>query len=161
MRFNALILGGIFALGAAGAALAADSPSMIDGNSLDDILNLARGYGSATLGAQDSGAAKISGKIEGQPYTIYFSSCNKQTHKDCFDLDIYAGYVGSKPSQDKINDWNFNTRFARAYIDKDGNAGMDMDVNLEHGVTADNMDSTLGLWAELVKKFSDYLKQAD
>lgn len=158
MRFGTLILCSMLAAGLAQAAHAADSaPALIDGNSTDDILNLARGYGSATLGTQDSGAPKISGKIEGQPYTIYFSSCDDKTHKDCEDLDFYAGYLGIKPDQDKINGWNRDTRFARAYLDSDGDAGMDMDVNLVHGVSSDNMDSSMSLWAQLVKKFTAFV----
>lgn len=158
MRLYGLILGATLA-GTAGAALAAEPGPLIDGNSVDDILNLARGYGSATLGKQDSGEPKIFGKIEGQPYTIYFSSCDKTTHKDCQDLDFYAGYLDIKPSSDRINDWNRNTRFARAYLDGDGDAGMDMDVNLEHGVSSGNLNSTLSLWAQLVKKFTAYVNQ--
>lgn len=156
MRFKSLILGSFLIAGMAQGAHAADA-ALIDGNSTDDILNLMRGYGSATLGTQDDGAPKIFGKIDGQPYTIYFSSCDDKTHTDCQDLDLYAGYLGVKPSLDKINSWNRDTRFARAYIDSQGDAGMDMDVNTEHGVSSDNMDSTLGLWAQLVKKFTAYL----
>jgi hypothetical protein len=161
MRFNTLILASIFAVGCGQAALAADStPVLINGNSTDDILNLARGYGSATLGTQDSGAPKISGKIDGQPYTIYFSSCDDKTHTDCEDLDLYTGYLGVKPTPDRLNSWNRDTRFARAYLDSDGDAGMDMDINLEHGVSSDNLDSTLSLWSQLVKKFTGYVSDA-
>ena len=158
MQIKSLVIWTFFALGATQAVHAADS-ALIDGNSVDDILNLARGYGSAILGTQDSGAPKISGKIEGQPYTIYFSSCDSKTHKDCEDLDLYAGYLGVKPSLEKINSWNRDTRFARAYLDSDGDAGMDMDVNMLHGVSTQNMDSTLGLWAQLVKKFTAYVNE--
>jgi len=158
MRFGTLILGALLAAGLAPAAHAANTaPALIDGNSTDDILNLARGYGSAILGTQASGAPKITGKIEGQPYTIYFSSCDDKTHRDCEDLDFYAAYPGSSPDADKINGWNRDTRFARAYIDSNGDAGMDMDINLVHGVSPDNMDSTLSLWAQLVKKFTAFV----
>jgi hypothetical protein len=158
MRIFGLVAGSVLAVGMASAAAAADA-ALIDGNSVDEILNLARGYGSATLGAQDSGEPKIYGKIEGQPYTIYFSSCDKDSHKDCEDLDFHSGYLGIKPTQERINAWNRDTRFARAYLDGDGDAGMDMDVNLEHGVSSDNLDSTLSLWAQLVKKFTAYVNE--
>ena len=158
MRMKSLIAAAIFAAATVPAVQAADS-ALLDGNSVDDILNLARGYGSAIAGTQDSGAPKISGKIEGQPYTIYFSSCDSKTHKDCEDLDLYAGYLGIKPSADKINGWNRDTRFARAYLDSDGDAGMDMDINLLHGVSSDNLDSSLGLWAQLVKKFTAFVNE--
>ena len=156
MRFKSLILGAFIVAGGMQAAHAADV-TVVDGNSTDDILNLMRGYGSATLGKQDDGTPKVYGKIEGQPYTIYFSSCDDKTHTDCQDLDFYAGYLGVKPSLDKINSWNRDKRFARAYLDSDGDAAIDMDVNTEHGVTSDNMDSTLGLWVQLVKKFTAYV----
>lgn len=157
MRFKALILLSAVA-GFGQAAYAADSaPPLIDGNSTGDILNLARGYGSATLGKQNDGTPKIYGKIDGQPYTIYFSNCDGDSHADCKDLDLYAGYLGVKPSVDKLNTWNRDTRFARAYVDGDGDAGLDMDVNIEHGVSPDNMDSTLSLWAQLVKKYTAFV----
>jgi len=156
MRFKSLILCAVFALGPVCAAQAAASaPAILDGNSTDDILNLMRGYGSALLGTQDSGDPKISGKIDGQAYTMYFSNCTKG--KDCEDVDLYAGYLDVKPAQDLINSWNRDKRFSRAYLDKDGDAGIDMDINLEHGVTTDNLDSTLSVWAQLVKQFSTYI----
>ena len=156
MRFKSLILCAVFALGPVVAAQAAGAaPTILDGNSKDDILNLMRGYGSATLGTQDSGDPKISGKIDGQAYTMYFSNCTKS--KDCEDIDLYAGYLDVKPAQDVINSWNRDKRFSRAYLDKDGDAGIDMDINLEHGVTNDNLDSTLSVWAQLVKQFTTYI----
>ena len=156
MRFKSLILCAVFALGPVCAAQAASSaPAILDGNSTDDILNLMRGYGSALMGTQDSGDPKISGKIDGQAYTMYFSNCTKG--KDCEDVDLYAGYLDVKPAQDLINSWNRDKRFSRAYLDKDGDAGIDMDINLEHGVTSDNLDSTFSVWAQLVKQFSTYI----
>jgi len=155
MRSKTLILSFILAAAATPPAYAA--PALIDGNSIDDILNLARGYGSATLEAEDTNAPKITGKVDGQPYTIFFLSCDTKTHRDCEDLDFYAGHVGSKPEPDKINSWNRQTRFARAYIDRDGMAAMDMDVNTAHGVSPENMDSSLALWAQLIKMFTAFL----
>jgi len=156
MRFKTLILAAALLMAGGRTGLAADS-ALLDGNSSDAILNLMRGYGSATLGTQNDGTPKILGKIDGQPYTIYFSSCDAKTHADCQDLDFYAGYLGVKPSLERINAWNRDTRFGRAYLDNDGDAGMDMDVNTDKGVSADNMDSTLALWAQLVKKFTAYV----
>jgi len=156
MRFKSLILCALFAVVPAFSAQAAgSSPTMLDGNSTSDILNLMRGYGSATLGTQDSGDPKISGKIDGQAYTMYFSNCSDG--KDCEDIDLYAGYLDVKPAQDLINSWNRDKRFSRAYLDKDGDAGLDMDINLIHGVSQDNLDSTLSVWAQLVKKFTAYI----
>ena len=153
MTLKSMILAGFLVSCAAPAAVAASG--QIDGSGVNDILNLMRGYGSATLGTQDNGDPKIAGKIEGQPYSMYFSNCTN--NKDCEDIDLYAGYLGIKPSLDKLNAWNRDTRFGRAYLDNDGDAGIDMDINLVHGVSADNLDSTLSIWAQLVKKYTAYV----
>jgi hypothetical protein len=158
MRLRVLLWAAAVTAGLAPAAHAADG-AMIDGNSVDDILSLARGYGNAILTTQDSGAPKIAGKIQGQPYTIYFLGCDPKTHRDCEDIDLYTGYLGVKPSLEKVNSWNRDTRFARVYLDSDGDASMDMDVNLVHGVSRDNLDSTLSLWSQLVKKLTRYVHE--
>jgi hypothetical protein len=158
VRCKLLILGVVLACAAAPQAIAADAPPpLIDGSQVADILALVSPLGTATLGSQDDGSPKIFGKLHGQPYTVYFSGCDQASHGDCQNLDLYVGYSGIKPTQDRINAWNRDTRFVRAYLDDQGDAGMDMDVNLAHGVSRDNLASTLALWAALVDKFTAYI----
>ena len=42
-----------------------------------------------------------------------------------------------------INAWNRDTRFGKAFLDEDLDAVIEFDVNLEHGVSRDNLDAGL------------------
>jgi hypothetical protein len=152
MRIKSLVLGGAIAFGLAAPVLAED---LIDGDSLDEITNIARGYGSATLETADNGDPKISGKIEGVVYQVYFMNCTDG--KNCEDINFYAGFADNKQSTDVINAWNRDKRFGKAYLDADLDAVIEWDVNLEHGLSHDNMDADFSVWKLLLDQYSTYI----
>lgn len=152
MNIKTLMLGGVFLALAAVPTLAQD---LVDGNSVDEILNLARGYGSASLETQSNGDPKITGKIEGVQYAVYFMNCTD--NKACEDLNFYAGFLDNKPSLDTINAWNRDKRFGKAYLDSDEDAVIEFDVNLEHGISRDNMDAAFEVWSLILKQYTDYI----
>ncbi|AKR56054.1 hypothetical protein GCM10011321_07160 [Youhaiella tibetensis] len=154
MTFKALILGAAIALGATGSAFAAGS-DLVDGNDVDTILELARGYGSASLEKQDNGDPKIKGDIDGITYAIYFMNCTKG--KNCEDLNFYSGFLDLKPDMDVINAWNRDKRFGKAYLDSDGDAVVEMDLNLEHGISTDNLDADISVWSLVVGQYAEHV----
>jgi len=154
MTLKASILGAVLLLGTTCSALAAGS-TLIDGSDVDTILELARGYGNASLEKQDNGDPKIKGDIDGIVYAIYFMNCTAKT--DCEDLNFYLGFLDLKPEPDVINAWNRDKRFGKAYIDNEGDAVVEMDLNLEHGVSKDNLDADLTVWQLVVQQFADHV----
>ena len=50
------------------------------------------------------------------------------------NLQLYAGFSKKLPC-DKLNEWNKKKRFSRAYLDKDGDAVIESDMDLEGGST--------------------------
>ena len=150
-------LSSIIAAGALTLALAASAQAqtLITGADTDEILNAARGYGSATLTTQSNGDPQITGKINGITYQVYFRNCTDNT--DCEDLNFYLGFLDIKPSLEEINDWNYNKRFSRAYLDQDQDDCVEMDLDLVQGVTAEYLDSQFGLWNMVVEQFSDHV----
>jgi hypothetical protein len=145
----------------AGAALAlsmaasASAQPLLTGADTNEILNAARGYGAATLTTQSNGDPQITGKIEGITYQVYFRNCTNNTN--CEDLNFYLGFLDLKPGLDVINDWNFNKRFSRAYIDQDQDACVEMDLDMVEGVTADYLDSQFSLWSMVLKQFAEHV----
>lgn len=152
MRLASLIAGGaaIFAL-----TLSAQAQTLITGNDTAEILNAARGYGSATLTTQSNGDPQITGKINGISYQVYFRNCTNG--ENCEDLNFYLGFLDIKPGLEVINDWNYNRRFSRAYLDQDQDACVEMDLDLVEGVTAEYLDSQFGLWNMVVEQFSEHV----
>lgn len=142
------------ALGALAATPAA-AQSLVDGSKVDDIVTLARGYGSATLETQGNGNPRIAGNIKGVPYYVFFMNCDAGAA--CEDLNFYAGFVDIKPTMDALNAWNRDKRFGNAYLDFDLDAAIEYDVNLEYGVTRENLDAAFGLWSVLLEQYVEYV----
>ena len=152
MKLNTLFVAGAVSLA---FTLSAQAQTVITGADTDEILNAARGYGAANLTTQSNGDPQITGKIEGITYQIYFRNCTDG--KDCEDLNFYLGFLDIKPTLEVINDWNFNKRFSRAYLDGDKDACVEMDLDLVKGVSAEYLDSQFGLWAMVVGQFAEHV----
>lgn len=153
MGFKAILAAGGFMLA---SVVPASAQATIDGNSIDEILNIARGYGSATLEQEDGKDPSISGKIEGVSYYLFFRNCN-DSHTNCEDLNFYAGFLDNKQTLDAINAWNRDKRFGKAYLDGDLDAVIEYDVNVQYGVSAKTLDSDYSLWSQILKQFAEYI----
>lgn len=128
---------------------------LVNGGDVEAILEIAKAHGEASLEAQSSGDPRISGRINGLGYQLFFMNCTDG--KDCEDLNFYAGFAELKPTVDAINDWNRNKRFGNAYLDSDLDAVIEFDVNLEFGVTRDNLDAAFGLWELLLQQYAEHI----
>ena len=59
---------------------------------------------------------------------------------------------------DKINKWNKEKRFARAYKDDEGDPVLEMDVDLDFaGIPRENVGETFNTWASLMDSFREYV----
>jgi hypothetical protein len=153
MQIKSAALGAVVALGLVGSAYA--QSDLVDGSNVDEILNLARGYGSATLDTQDNGDPMINGKVDGIGYVLFFQNCTD--NKNCEDVRFYAGFADNKPTMDAINAWNRDKRFGKALLDSDLDAVIEYDINLEHGISSENMDANIYLWTMLLGQFTTYI----
>lgn len=50
-------------------------------------------------------------------------------------IQAYAGFKSDKANLSKINDWNRSKRYSRAYIDKEGDPVIELDLDLVGGIT--------------------------
>lgn len=138
-------------------ASSAQAATIIDASSPSAIAEAARGFGSASIETDNTGDPKITGRIDGNRYGIFFYGCS--SGKNCKSVQFYAGWAGQKVSLAAINEWNKSKRYGRAYLDKDNDPMLEMDVNLHGGVTRDNLDNTIDNWATLVKTFKSQVIQ--
>ncbi len=139
----------------ASAPVAAQSSQMVRGTDVEEILNLAKGFGSATLTTDEEGDPKIEGRADGLGYAIFFLGCEE--HKNCQSVQFHSGFaLKDKPSVTKIAQWNYDKRWARGFLNKTG-AAVQMDVNLRYGVARDTLDDSMRTWGRLMKQFADYV----
>ena len=140
--------------GLAFASVAPVAAQTIDGSAVNDILALTRSYGEASLETQGNGQPRIAGKAGEVPYQVFFLNCDSGT---CEDLNFYAGFAGIKPTMDSLNAWNRDKRFGRAYLDGDLDAVIEYDINLEYGVSPDNLNAAFGVWSLVLGEFAGYV----
>jgi hypothetical protein len=59
-------------------------------------------------------------------------------------------------SINKVNEWNKEKRFSRAYLDGDGDANVEWDIDLEGGVTVDAVREGIRTFQSVVQIFKGY-----
>lgn len=131
------------------------SPGLVDGRRPDMVLAVAKGFGSADMDATDNGDPAISGRIQGIKYGVQFYGCTD--HKECNNIQMFAFFDSKGLSPKQMNAWNAETRFGKAYIDKDGDVAIEMNVNLGFGVSKKNLEDTFEWWMLVLQQFQKFL----
>lgn len=134
----------------------ASAQTLLDAKDPEAIRNIASGYGSALLTTDSQGDPKISGRIDGVAYSIFFYGC--EDGENCKSIQFKAGWSGVGNFTAKTaSEWNLKKRFGAAYLDSDGDPGLQWDVNLFAGVTINNIDDTFDWWSIVLKEFDKHL----
>lgn len=78
---------------------------------------------------------------------------NKKTN-----IQLYSYFEKQKKMDlKKVNEWNATKRFSRAYLDQDGDAVIEWDVDLEGGTTADALKESIRTYRLGVMAFVRFL----
>lgn len=115
----------------------------------------AKGY-KAELGVT-AGDPSIKSGAGGVQFTIFFENCTNG--KACTTISFVTGFTDIEATLAKVNDWNRQNRFARAYIDAENDPVLKMDVDLDHaGIPRANFTEYLDIWGSLAPKFLNFLR---
>lgn len=133
------------------SARTVSAESLITATNTDQLLEIAKGFGSADLSTDSSGDPVIRGRIDGSKYSILFYGC--KDGNNCKNIQFVASWTDTNVSLEDVNEWNKKRVFGRAYIDKDSDPVLDLSVNINYGVSRKNMDDTFDWWARMMKKF--------
>src|SRR5690349_3343565 len=93
---------------------------------------LQKGGYAAKLGIDKVGDPMITSGVNGTTFQIFFYNCTN--HKACATVSFHSGYdLKTSPGLERINEWNRGKRFGRAYLDKEDDPILEMDVDLDDG----------------------------
>lgn len=153
MLFKSLARGGLVGLAMLSAGAASADDDLIDASDAGKLAELFRGFGSARLDKAADDTPAIRGRIEGNAFSVYFYGCNDQK-VNCSTINLTASWdVDGAATLDQINAWNAGKRFGRAYVDADGNAVVETDINLSGSVTYANMEGNIDWWRIIMADF--------
>ena len=97
----------------------------------------------------DSGAAKID---------IIFVGCGNDP--TCEDVLLRATYSPDQPVALQVaNDWNLRKRWARAYVNDQREAVIEMDISAYGGIGRDAVEGMVNTFFKIVRDFSKELKE--
>jgi hypothetical protein len=118
---------------------------------------LQQGGYAAKLGTDKVGGPMITSGVAGTSFQIFFYNCTD--HKGCATVTFHSGYdLATGPGMDSINEWNRTKRFGRAYLDKENDPILEMDVDLDDGglspaLFIDNIE----FWASVLADFERHV----
>jgi hypothetical protein len=110
-----------------------------------------RGY-PATSSTDQVGDPLLKSTSKGVNFSVYFYTCNKSPR--CTSIQFYAGFKKPGISASQIGEWNRTTRFGKAYLDKDGDPNVEMDMDVEHGATTEAIANDLDRWIAVLGAFT-------
>jgi len=117
----------------------------------------AKGYKAELIKGKDADYVRTADS--GVPVTVFFFNCTKGK-TGCTTIQFYAGFSDVDTNLEKINAWNSGQRWGRAYIDKDNDPVMEMDVDMDFGgISRDLFYDNLATFLTLVPRFRDHLKK--
>lgn len=126
---------------------------MITGNDVDRVVELASAYGPATRRPDDAEDGPwIRAEMDDVVYTLSFLNCTQGANCTSVQLRAWWESAGAH-SLEQMNIWNRDRRFSTAYLDTNGNATVEFDINLAGAVTAANFDDTLQWWQVVLREF--------
>jgi hypothetical protein len=143
-------------------ALAAAAPPapihMVRAQDPQSIVTALQGAGyAAKLGVDKVGDPMVSSGVSGTTFQIFFYNCTN--HANCATVQFHSGYDLKTPTTlESLNEWNRSQRFGRAFLDKDNDPILEMDVDLDDGgltplLFVDNVE----FWASVLSKFEQHI----
>ena len=104
-----------------------------------------------SLAADTKGDPVITGRISRTDYVIQFYECENGSF--CNSVQFLAQVPRpAAVTTETANTFNGRWRYVRLTLDND-QMKLQMDVNLDAGVTADNFEDTLDIWRQLLEIF--------
>jgi hypothetical protein len=151
MKKTALML----ALGALTMAVPAQAELVRAQDPATVVAAMKAGGFTATLGKDAVGDPMITSNTGGTNFQVYFYNCTKNV--DCATVQFHAGYdFDDPPSLTTIHDYNKDQRFAGAYLDKESDPVVEMDVDLDDGGMSQALFiDNLQFWQSVLGKFEE------
>jgi hypothetical protein len=146
--------GGLGAYGQAAAVAQSKTVSteVITGVTVESVQKRIQAMGfDCTRGKDDKGQDNnyFVFKAEGFKVIVFVPSSTTVEVDTVFD-DVH-------PSLASINEWNRDNRFSRAYIEKDGSADLEDDLDLASGVTAEGFEGFIKTFRSSVTRWAHFV----
>lgn len=91
-------------------------------------------------------------------WSIQLGDYNAILLSDTVDIQLYAGFADVYPSLQRLNLWNMEHRFTRAYLDDELDPCLEADLDFEGGVSVGAIKQFIRLFEEAIAAFDRHLQ---
>lgn len=117
---------------------------------------LEKGY-KAEITTDSTGDPKVMSAADGSNVSIYFYGCKGEGPR-CNSIQFVSAFdLDDGMSLSRINLWNRENRFGRAYLDDENDPYVEMDVDVEHGFTTESLATWIDTWTQVLPRFKSYI----
>ncbi len=99
----------------------------------------------------------------GQPYRFKIKTGEDSLLVVLFNkgenMQLYAGWRDTAVSLTRINEWNRDKRFSKAYVDKDGDPCIESDIDLTGGLTEENVHEWIRTYRRSLTSFQEHISK--
>jgi hypothetical protein len=89
-------------------------------------------------------------------FQVLFYNCTNNV--DCRTIQLNAAYTDASVTLEGINEWNRTQRFGQAYLDKDGDPVLQMDIDLDDGGISQLLfEDNLQFWTSVIARFEEHI----
>lgn len=120
----------------------------------DFVLEIAKGFGSASLDKDSSGDPMVTGRIQGVKYSVFFYGCKDGA--GCRSIQFSTGYTDDF-SIERANEWNTKYRWIKAYSGDGSNFKMDADF--AGGVTRDYVEAQFATFDSFLSDIKSFVQE--
>ncbi len=92
----------------------------------------------------------ISSTVDGINFDVYMYDCRSGR---CTSLQYAAGWQSTVMTADRVNTWNRENRYCRAYLSRSGSVWCEYDFDVSPGGTYEMLTGTLGNWRRAIRDF--------
>jgi len=156
MRSATIVAAALIVLGTSSLAVAKGLPA--GGMTIADVVTWlqASGY-KALVATHKDGTQNVDSESDGNDFRTYLYDCK---NKRCGSLQFSTGIdtKGALTPQ-KMNEWNAQARWVRAYTDKVNDPWLEFDVDLAPGGSYEMLDDQFGIWRSELTKFHQFINR--
>ena len=103
------------------------------------------------------GTPLIQTAIDGIAFSVFLYDCRGGVPMECGGFGFSAGFANSAlGNPDRLGQWNRQRRFGVAFQDDQG-VYLSLNVNIEGGVTQENIEDTVQLWEQALLDFATFI----
>ncbi len=155
LKTTMMAAGAALALALATAAPAAAAPIPNGGVTVEDMVRFLQSKGYKAEIKTGSTGRYIASATAGVNFDVYFYDC---VSSRCASVQFEAGFnLTNGITTAKINEWNRDKRYLKAYVDSGADPHVSMDANTSPARTYEGLADDFGVWTGTLPLFAQFI----